>query len=43
MTKIRRLTKPSIGEDVKQLEASYITEGNAQIVQYFGKQLSSFL
>lgn len=29
--KFRRVTIPSIGEDVEQLESSYIVEGNAKM------------
>lgn len=31
--KLKRLTLPSIGEDVEQLEFSYIVEGNKKMTQ----------
>ena len=41
--KLKQLSTPSVGEDAKQTELSYITGGNAKLYRLLRKQPGSFL
>lgn len=41
--RMRKLTIPSVGEDVEQWELSYIANGTVKQYNYFGKQFVTLL